>query len=50
VLQDILIAIFVSVGIQNISGHDIGIEEIQKHSNLLEDYFSQLINGGDPND
>ncbi|MGP4080675.1 ABC transporter ATP-binding protein [Pseudalkalibacillus sp. R45] len=27
--------------------HNIGIEEIQKHSNSLEDYFYQQINGGD---
>lgn len=26
--------------------HNIGIEEIQKHSNSLEDYFYQQINGG----
>jgi ABC-2 type transport system ATP-binding protein len=30
--------------------HDIGIEEIQKHSNSLEDYFYQLINGSDMDD
>ncbi|SHN30003.1 ATP-binding cassette domain-containing protein [Gracilibacillus kekensis] len=30
--------------------HDIGIEEIQKHSNSLEDYFYQQINGGDLDD
>src|SRR5699024_10722395 len=27
--------------------HDIEIEEIQKHSHSLEDYFYQQINGGD---
>lgn len=30
--------------------HDIDIEEIRKHSNSLEDYFYQQINGGDLND
>ncbi|MFA1819749.1 ATP-binding cassette domain-containing protein [Virgibacillus oceani] len=30
--------------------HDIDIEEIRKHSNSLEDYFYQQINGGDLDD
>lgn len=30
--------------------HDIGIEEIQKHSNSLEDYFYQQISGGGEDD
>src|SRR5690606_24255564 len=30
--------------------HDIGIEEIRKHSNSLEDYFYQQINGGGEDD
>ncbi|WP_174613703.1 ATP-binding cassette domain-containing protein [Virgibacillus ihumii] len=30
--------------------HDIAIEEIRKHSNSLEDYFYQQINGSDADD
>ncbi|WP_059170244.1 ATP-binding cassette domain-containing protein [Bacillus sp. FJAT-27445] len=29
--------------------HDIGIEEIQKHTSSLEDYFYEQINGGEKN-
>lgn len=27
--------------------HEIGIEEIQKHTSSLEDYFYEQINGGE---